>query len=103
MFNLNDNKKDKNLIKKDIDQLKLGMKIGRDIESKFGGVLISEGTILDNNKIIQLKKLNISSISVHNEEQSQIDENLKRIENINQGYKKNKDEMKSMFKKDKKR
>ena len=96
---MNDNKKDKNLIKKDIDQLKLGMKIGRDIESKFGGVLISEGTILDNNKIIQLKKLNISSISVHNEEQSQIDENLKRIENINQGYKKNKDEMKSMFKK----
>ena len=93
------NKDDKTLIKKNIDQLKLGMKIGENIESEFGGVLIPEGTFLDNSKINQLKKLNISSVLVHNQEQSQIDENLKRIENINRDYQNNKDELKSMFKK----
>ena len=92
--------KDRDDIKqKDIKELKSGMKIGRDIEYDFGGVLISKGTILDDIKINQLKKLNISSVAVYDEEQSQIKKNLKRIESINQDYRKNKDEMKSMFKK----
>ena len=89
----------KKIIEKNIDELKSGMTIGKDIEYNFGGVLILEGTILNNRKINQLKQLDISSIPVYDEEQSQIEENVKRIKRINRNYQKNKDEMKSMFKK----
>ena len=88
-----------NLISKNIENLEPGMKIAKDVEYDFGGVLISEGTILDEEKINRLKKINMNIVSVHDQEQSQIEENLDKIEKIHVEYKSHKNNIKSIFQK----
>ena len=62
---MNDNTNNQNFIKTDIEEVKPGMKIGKDIESDFGGVLIPEGTILDQYKIERLKKLGLENLYIY--------------------------------------
>ncbi|MFW6271103.1 MAG: HD-GYP domain-containing protein [Bacillota bacterium] len=88
-----------NLIKKNIKELNPGMKTGKNIGHKYGGILIPEGTILDQHKIKRLKNLGLMQVKIYDENENQIKNNLEKIKRVEAKYKENRTRLKSMFKK----
>ncbi len=91
-------KDNKNLIEKDAEELRPGMQIGKNIEHKYGGILIPEGTILDKYKIQRLKNLGFAKVKIYNENEHEIKNNLKKIQKVELKYEENRERLKSMFK-----
>ena len=83
------NQAQKNYKQVKIEDLVPGMKLGEDIENKFGGVMLPAQTILDRNKINKLSRLDIQEVKIIEESQKEIAENAEKIEDVELSYRKN--------------
>ncbi len=63
----------------EIENVEEGMKLARDIENRFGGVILPAGTILTDSKIARLKRLDYQKAKVFKESPEELDENMKEF------------------------
>ncbi|MFW6256663.1 MAG: HD-GYP domain-containing protein [Bacillota bacterium] len=82
-----------------VEELTPGMELARDVEYKYGSIIIPRGSILDEKNISRLQEMEINVVHVLKQDEDQLQKNMTTIKNIEDNYQKSTLQMSEIFKK----